>query len=260
MRQWFVTFVSNPGYVPKGSGNLETLITNSSGLSGTNSTVIASELVEGSAPIGGSFRLRFAGHETGALSWNASSAEVRSAVEALPGAGTVEVNLMSRMDASLQTALPGTISLANESSVAATTEDLRPHISRGDTIIILDTAYLVADEGQFEFDELPLKLPWKGPSIFGVRAFRRSVAPGADHYFGSRWLAPLPGTARACAPSRRRGARRRRLRTAARRRRTAARSRSSSTAAPRRASPEGATGRRGCAGSRGGWSSSPLRA
>jgi len=99
---WSVTFLSNPGAFPPGSGDIALLNSDCSKLGGTNVTCALQEVVAGSTPLDGSFQLEFSNglfyNVSGSLFANAEADEVKQALEQLPTVGTVDVQRQTNTD------------------------------------------------------------------------------------------------------------------------------------------------------------------
>ena len=78
-------------------------------------------------------------------------------------------------------ALPGTVEVAPGMTSVATTEDLTPHLSRGDEVVINGLTYAVADTGAFTSQVLPLSETFGGARDEAATAFARVKSSRLPH-------------------------------------------------------------------------------
>jgi hypothetical protein len=102
--EWRVTFASNPGAFPTGSGDVAILVPNFALMTGAGKNIAAAQVTQGSTPLSGTFTVSYdpsagctatpascAGLTTAALRSDTSSGEMKSALEGLANIGTVDV-------------------------------------------------------------------------------------------------------------------------------------------------------------------------
>jgi hypothetical protein len=105
---WTVSFLSQPGRFPPGSGDLPTMLPAGAdvlapaiglppgveafvGLTGLYTQISVSGVSDGSTPLGGTFTLTYKGNETTPIAYDADPGTVQAALQALPSVGTVSV-------------------------------------------------------------------------------------------------------------------------------------------------------------------------
>ena len=91
---WTVTFLSNPGMFPIGSGDLAPLVPDGTYLFANTSSVVVTTATNGSDPVRGNFTLSFRNSAvvTGPMRFDADAADVVAALQTLPPIGRVEVS------------------------------------------------------------------------------------------------------------------------------------------------------------------------
>ena len=95
--KWQVTFVKNPGTFegetwPPGSGNIETLSVDGTGLSGEQAGVAVGTSVSGSESLSGNFRLSYSGAWSDAVAYDVSAADIKTQLDEISSIGEVEVD------------------------------------------------------------------------------------------------------------------------------------------------------------------------
>jgi hypothetical protein len=199
MRVWHITFANNPKYTPHGSGDMRPLVANGTGLTGRAATIAQKDVLDGSLPFAGTYRLSYSDYgplglrkrTTNNIAWDASATEVQVALQALSSIGTV---ITERSTGGLiDTPLSGTVSLSQDSSNVRTTADLTGEVLRGDTLVIRGQQFTVHATDKFDLENLPLTTAWSDGSSSGVKIYKRTIFADKGRYSG-RATDPLPGT------------------------------------------------------------------
>ena len=96
---WTISFTSNPGYFPLGSGDMpELTVTTAGTLTGTGAAAAIATTVTGAAPLTGTFTLALDASITASLAKDISAASMELALEGLPTVGDVDVTRKTNVD------------------------------------------------------------------------------------------------------------------------------------------------------------------